>query len=102
MTDITLPENLDCYSRPDLIKWVAETCVVLGNDIYIWDAQIAWCERRLGKPRPGHILYEAQDGWIDYFDGDWQSLFNPFNHAEELVIWFASRDDQAAFLLTWT
>lgn len=46
-------------------------------------------------------MREAQEGHIDYFDGDWQVMSNPFWWPEQWVIWFAHRDDQVAYLVAW-
>jgi hypothetical protein len=103
MPPITLPEDLSRYERPDLIAWVADTCVVIPDHVLpAWDRIMTWCIHRLGEPRPHNIMREARDGWIDYFDGDWQVMVNPFCYQEEWVIWFAKRDDVAAFLVAWS
>jgi hypothetical protein len=52
--------------------------------------------------RPGNILQEAEDGWIDRISGDWQIALNPFSLREEMVIWFAHRELLTEFCLTWT
>lgn len=90
-------------SRPDLVTWVVSTCVTLPD---CWplenDTMYEWLESRFGESRPGNILQEALDGWIDYFDGDWQVLWNPFDWKEDLIIWFARKEDLTEFVLTWT
>lgn len=97
---IWLPEDLTDYSRPDLIKWVAATCIQLPHTPP--QAQLDWCEQHFGEQRAGNILQEAQEGWIDYFDGDWQVLTSPFVWQEPFMIWFANRDDQVTYQLAWS
>ena len=90
------------FERPDLIEWVAATCVVIPHPLSSKLVQISdWCHKRMGEYRHGNILREAQEGHLDYFDGSWQIIMNPFASPEELCVWFADRNDQAAFIVTW-
>ncbi len=94
---------LDHYSRPDLIRWVSATCAVLPSSTPGSLEKVStWCEQRWGESRPGNILQEAQEGWIDYFDGDWQITFNPWCAHEELIIWFSTKAQLAEYVLTWS
>ena len=97
---IWLPEDLSRYPRPDLISWVAATCIQLPHTPP--QAQLDWCEQHFGEQRAGNILQEAKEGRTDYFDGDWQLTYNPFRWGEKLVLWFANRDDQVAFQVAWS
>jgi hypothetical protein len=99
---IWLPDDLSGYPRPDLITWVAATCVPLTKGVAANWAALAWCDARMGEQREGNILEEAQEGCIDYFDGDWQMVCNPFVWQEQFVIWFASRELQTEYLITWS
>jgi hypothetical protein len=99
---IWLPEDLSGYVRPDLITWVAATCVPVTKGVAANWAALAWCDARMGEQRAGNILQEAQEGWIDYFDGDWQMVCNPFVWQEQFVIWFASRELMTEYLITWS
>ncbi len=99
---ITIPDNVWC-SSPELVHWVAKNCVVLPSHTRgSLETVSAWCEQRGGVSRPGNILQEAEDGWIDRISGDWQIALNPFSLREEMVIWFAHRELLTEFCLTWT
>ena len=99
---LKLPEDLSGYSRPDLIKWVCETCVTLPHRAPGYVEKISlWCEKRWGEQRAGNILHEAMEGWIDYFDGDWQIAFNPWCASDELIIWVSDKNKLVEFALTW-
>ena len=50
---------------------------------------------------PFNILQEAQEGWIDYFDGDWQLICDPFHAQERFVIWIADRNNRTEYALLW-
>lgn len=90
-------------ARQDLIEYVIHKCVRLNNQRN-WLAQSQWCEQHVGECRPGDIFQEAQEGWIDYFDGDWQLIQH--NGAHDMpagwVFWFANKSDQTQFQLTWS
>lgn len=41
---IKLPDDLGRYPRPDLIEWVAHTCVVIPDHLLpAWDDIMTWC-----------------------------------------------------------
>jgi hypothetical protein len=97
------PEDLAGYSRPDLIKWVCATCVTLPSySPGSLETIHQWCEQHWGEQRAGNILQEAQEGWIDYFDGDWQIAFNPWCAHEELILWVSDKSKLTQFCLTWS
>jgi hypothetical protein len=63
---------------------------------------INWCKERLGLMRPRHPLFEAYDGWIDYFDGDWACTWNaPGYDASIWWFWFHNENDMVEFKLCW-
>lgn len=94
--------DIEGFPRTDLIQWVADNCVCLREQTPAYLEQVStWCEDRFGESRAGNILQEALEGWIDYFDGDWQLIFNPFVATEQLVIWFANRNDLVEFSMLW-
>lgn len=100
---LSVPENLQGYPRPDLIDWVASECVPLKTQSPEFLEQVsAWCEARWGEARAGNILQEAQEGWIDYFDGEWQMICDPFYAHERFVIWIADRNNRAEYALVWS
>lgn len=91
------------YPRPDLIRWVAQECIELKVQSPEFLEQVsAWCESRWGEARAGNILHEAQEGWIDYFDGEWQLICDPFCAYERFVIWIGNRNNRAEYALLWS
>lgn len=100
---INLPEDLSGYARPDLIRWVAGNCTYLPFLSNRMDLRHAWLVNRFGRPRPGCLLHEATAGWIDYFDGDWQIMSDPFNfYSADKIIWFAHKEHITELNLAWS
>jgi hypothetical protein len=94
--------SMNLRDRPDLIEWVSRECVSLKHQTpEFFDQVNTWCHARWGEPRDGNILHEALEGHLDYFDGDWQILFNPMSPHEELMIWLGNRNDRTEFQLIW-
>lgn len=92
-------DSISCYPRPDLIRWVLEHCVHVPHredpgDLY---RMTQWCEKNVGKCRPGNILDEARTGWLDYHEGEWCDIYDN----DQLLLWFCCEDDRALFTLTW-
>jgi len=92
-------QDLRGYPRPDLIKYVLGHCVHVPTredpgDLY---RMTQWCEKHVGECRPGNILDEAREGWLDYFEGDWCDLRDD----GKLLFWFFRTEDRALFTLTW-
>jgi len=92
-------EDFSGYPRPDLIRYVMSQCVIVPprddpGDLF---RMTQWCEKHVGECRPGNIIQEAQEGWLDYFDGDWCDL----RYDGKLVFWFAREQDRMEFLLSW-
>ena len=88
------------YSRPDLVDWVNRHSVSVPFEKCHLLAQMkTWCEEHIGEERPYHPIWEAIEGWIDYFDGDW--AFNNEVVEEGFSFWFAKTRDQVRFQLTW-
>lgn len=102
LTMLDLPDSYaNSCERPDLVQYVAHHCVRM-NSQHTWDEQVAWCEHRFGEQRPGDIMQEALEGWLDYFDGDWQLMYDPWSSNRQFVIWFANKSDLTQFQLTWS
>lgn len=93
--------DLTRYLRPDLIKHVLDHCVEIPvdrlHDLY---HMIKWCEERFGEPRPGSILKDAMEGWLDHLDGDWCDLYDDLDRTKYLF-WFYRDEDRVLFTLTW-
>lgn len=85
-----------------LVKLVVDQCVIIklarpnqGHELL--HTLYVWCRENIGEQRPYHPIFEAQQGWIDYFDGKWaQTTIN-----DEYWFWFDEPNDQMLFKLTW-
>ena len=94
-------EKLNNYQRPDLIQYVYDHCVAIQPeqrvDLY---RMTQWCINNISERRDGDILFEAMDGQLDYFDGDWQDFVNHLDLSQYLF-WFYKKQDRTLFTLTW-
>jgi hypothetical protein len=94
-------DRLAGYSRPDLIRYVLRTCVGIPDEkMHMLDEMKAWCNANVGEERPGSILFEAMEGWLDYFDGEWSHFPNEIEQGAYLF-WFDRKQDRVLFTLTW-
>lgn len=100
---MNLPDAVHTHAPTfNLIECVTRECVPLRHQTPEFFEQVkTWCHARWGEPRPGNILTEAMEGYIDYFDGDWQILFNPMSEHAEWWIWLGNRNDRTEFQLIW-
>jgi hypothetical protein len=93
--------DLTGYSRPDLIRYVLRNCVRIPEEkMQVLGEMKAWCMQHVGDERPGSILMEAMEGWLDYFDGEWCDLADEFS-AGDYLFWFEKTKDRVLFTLTW-
>lgn len=100
---ITMPVDMPLGARGEMILWVTRYCVCLPTTTPgSLETIHQWCEQHWGEQRAGNILHEAQEGWIDYFDGDWQIAFNPWCAHEELILWVSDKSKLTQFCLTWS
>jgi hypothetical protein len=85
----------------DLVQLILAQSVPIPREKQsrIWEMK-AWCGEKIGEMRPYHPLQEAQEGWLDYFDGDWAVDYNP--HDTGWLFWFARKSDRVLFQLTWS
>lgn len=86
---------------PTLLDHVLSTSFIVPD----WEAEqieaaYRWCESTFGEERGGDIVDEAQDGWLDYFDGDW--CMSWYATKATWVFWFSSRSRLAQFILSWS
>jgi len=89
------------FQRPDLIRYVLRECVEIPPEkMHLFEEMKAWCQEHCEEERPGSILMEAMDGWLDYFDGDWGHFPDDFDEGRYLF-WFFRKEDRALFTLTW-
>ena len=87
-----------------LVAAIKNQCVIVTrdkmSDILRLDSEQCiktWCIKTFGEPRQCHPMYEAEEGWIDYIEGDWASdtIDDGYSY------WFARKQDRALFKLTW-
>ena len=94
-------ERFSGYSRPDLIRYVLRKTVAIPDEkMSQIDEMRRWCRDRFGEERPGSILFEAMEGWLDYFDGEWSDFSNDFE-SDDYLFWFERDQDRMLFALTW-
>lgn len=62
---------------------------------------IKWCKFRFGTMRPHHPIFEAEDGWLDYFEGNWAMSFKPDGPGTVWMFWFEKQEDLVEFKLCW-
>lgn len=104
MSDYWKVNNSNRERAARLVAAIKNQCVIVSGDRM---SEIlgnnpeqcikTWCTETFGEPRQCHPLYEAEEGWIDYFEGDWASD----TVDEGYSYWFARKQDQALFKLTW-
>jgi hypothetical protein len=95
-------------NRQDLIAWVERTCVRVRLGSNTQQAK-DWCLENVGDLRQWHPLREAQEGRLDYFDGNWAITIDDKNEFITTVaiidpiynFWFEKERDAAAFALRW-
>ena len=93
--------ELKGFSRPDMIRYVLQHCVPVPTEkMHLLVKMRAWCRERVGVDRPGSLLMEAMEGWLDYFDGNWGDFPNDLD-TDQYLFWFARTDDRTLFTLTW-
>ena len=85
-----------------LIKMVVNQCVIIkikprSLDHALLHTLCEWCKENIGERRLYHPIFEAQKGWIDYFDGKWAQT----SIDDEYWFWFDRAEDKVLFNLTW-
>lgn len=94
-------ERLDRYPHSDLIRWVLNNCVEIPPEkMDKLHLMREWCQDRFDEARAGNILFEALEGYIDYFDGEWEDFVNELDNSQYLF-WFGNKQHRALFTLTW-
>jgi hypothetical protein len=94
----------DNARRKRLTKLITDNCVVMdlrsvNNDVGLC---IEWCIERFGPCRSHHPLREAQEGWIDFFEGHWAVTYGvPEYSTEKWLFWFEKDSDLIEFKLAW-
>lgn len=94
--------------RPGLIQYVRSHSVDIDThtiDRTRFREMLLWCQTHVGPERPHHPIFEAEEGWLDYFEGDWAhtTIFDddapPGRNTYSF--WFARPEDRTLFTLTW-
>lgn len=85
-----------------LIKIIVDQCVIIHSKTNSLDHELLsnlceWCKEHVGKRRPHHPIYEAEQGWIDFFEGVWSCT--TINN--DYWFWFSNHTDRVLFKLTW-
>jgi len=63
------------------------------------DEIVRWCTTNFGPERCQHPLIEAEEGQLDYYDGEW--AFTTHSTQDGWLFWFGTKGSRALFLLTW-
>lgn len=79
-----------------LRKYVNAHSVVVGADRDVVKEMLNWCEENAGEERPYHPRHEADEGWMDYFEGEWAC------DRVERNFWFFNPKMLSAFMLRWS
>lgn len=86
--------------RNDLVSIIMSQSVVVDRSrMSLLDDMKAWCRENVGEQRPYHPLGEAEEGWLDYFDGEWAITHDP--NSTGWIFWFGKKADRTLFQLTW-
>lgn len=80
--------------RQKLILNIKNKCVSIPKSINIDLKEIVeWCNNNIGYKRLYHPIYEAEQGWIDYFDGEWAYTVYEGEHS----IWIMDENKRKSF-----
>jgi hypothetical protein len=61
-----------------------------------------WCYNNIGPRRPHHPIHEAEEGYIDYLEGNWaMGRDHTAEDNNSISFWFADSNDYTQFVLTW-
>lgn len=84
----------------ELVTIVLSQCVTVNRAMtYLIEDMKSWCMENVGEQRPHHPLGEAEEGWLDYFDGEWVVTYDPSSLS--WLFWFEKKADRTLFQLTW-
>jgi hypothetical protein len=95
-------EEDDPGRRMRLIASIEGQCVnIRFDEMRALSDMATWCFEKIGSKRPYHPIHEAEEGWIDYFEGDWAADRIANDGDAVMSFWFARREDLLLFKLTW-
>ena len=88
------------FAVDDLVGYVMAQCVVVDRSrMHSLTEMKAWCLENVGEQRPHHPLGEAEEGWLDYFDGAWAVDYD--RNGTGWLFWFEKKADRTLFRLKW-
>lgn len=79
-----------------LRKYVNRNSISVDADKETLIRMVEWCELNAGDERPYHPIHEADEGWMDYFEGEWAL------DRVEKNFWFYNPKILSAFMLRWS
>lgn len=82
--------------RKRMRKLVNDNSVKVRCDRDSLKEMIEWCDENIGEERPYHPIHEADEGWMDYFEGEWAL------DRTEKNFWFFNARMLSAFMLRWS
>lgn len=86
--------------RQHLIKNIRNQSVALPRGYKFELKELTeWCNTHIGEKRPYHPIYEAEQGWLDYFDGEWAYTF--YTDEEVHLIWIMRKEKRTEFAMRW-
>lgn len=87
-------------NRKQLIASIRSQCVAMPrsqkHDIF---EIMQWCNTHIGKKRIYHPIYEAEQGWLDYFDGEW--AYSLYIEEEVHLYWIHAKEKRIEFTMRW-
>lgn len=92
-------------TRQELIDYINSTCVILQVEEENLKSILDWCNETFEEERPHHPMREAEEGWLDYFDGDWayeQVHYDSHPHRDAISFWFDKKSKATLFKLKWS
>jgi hypothetical protein len=81
-----------------LARYVISTEVYFKQGNYP-DIDKQWMLDNIGEQRHSHPYHEAEEGWIDYFEGEWAVDFTIGGYN---FYWFANKKLTAIFVLMYS
>lgn len=97
---MTIEDRDEEKHRQWLIKNIQSECIILLDgsiDNNKLNLIKEWCLGHIGEDRGWHPIYEAQSGWMDYFDGEWAIT----TQGNDINVWIYGESNRALFKLTW-
>jgi hypothetical protein len=92
----------DRYPNPHMVRWVDQSSVYVlrTRDDVGMDILMSWCESNAGEQRAHHPMSEAEQGWMDFFEGDWAVEIDEAD-PDYWSFWFANKSVRVLFNMVW-